>query len=72
MDAERNDPPPLAPSPSKSVKLFDDFGRWLGAAVMLVALYYDLERGTEVHIVVYGLAGGLMGLGTALRQAFGK
>lgn len=72
MDAEDRGESLATERPSKSVQLFDDVGRWLGAAVMIVALYYDLHRGTEVHLVVYGLAGGLMGLGAALRQAFSR
>lgn len=35
---------------------------------MVVALYYDLERETEVNLLIYGIAGGLMGLGAAIRQ----
>ena len=51
------------PELSDSEKAFKAFSPWLGALAFAACMYYLLERNQGIPWYVFGICGGLMGLG---------
>ena len=52
-------------------KFFKSISSWIGTGIFLTALYYEMERGVEVNLIVFAVGGILMGAGKALEMARG-